>query len=304
MRAQRNAAGFTLIEMIVVIVLSGIIVSFVGLNISRPVQSFVDTSRRAALTDAAQTAANRLIRETRLALPNSVRINGNTAIEFLRTRSGGRYRLISDPLVPSDPLDFVGTDSRFDVLGELKNFGQICAATTPSCGGSAASSANCMTDPDLDCLVVYNTGQPANCAALPAARSNAYCGDNVAGIDRVDNANSQIDFVHDDGTFPLTSPNQRFHIVDTPVSYICDLGNGTLSRYDRYPIAANQPSLASPPASAARVLVNSVTACEFSYDPGSATRAALVQLSLTLADPDAPTELIRLFQQTHVPNVP
>ena len=39
--------GFTLVELVVVITLTAVIASFVGSNISRPIESFFDTTRRA-----------------------------------------------------------------------------------------------------------------------------------------------------------------------------------------------------------------------------------------------------------------
>jgi MSHA biogenesis protein MshO len=305
MNSVRKAGGFTLIELIAVIVISGVIATAVGLNIARPIQGFVDTSRRAALVDEADTALNRLTREVRLALPNSVRIDGGQALEFLRTRSGGRYRAQADPVLPSNPLDFPPTDSEFDVLGQLNDFGQICAGGSPNCGGmTVTSTAACMSTTAVDCLVVFNTGQPSDCSAPVVGKTNAYCGENVAGIEIADTGSRTIRFVHDLGAFPFPSPNQRFHVVDTPVSYICTPGNGRLMRYDGYAIGAAQPTGVSPPAVTGRVLAENVVACNFDYDPGTATRAALVSITLTLSASEQPSERIRLFHQAHVPNIP
>lgn len=306
MRGSLRAAGFTLIELVVVIVLSGIIAVLVGRNIARPIEAFTDTARRAALVDEAETALNRVTREVRLALPNSVRLSGGQAVEFLRTRTGGRYRAQIDPGGGSDPLDFTLATDTFDVLGAVREFGQICAGDLPNCGGATATStAACMNGGAVDCLVVYNTGQPADCATLAAGRTNAYCGDNVAGVKNVDVAGRSLEFVHDVATgFPFPSPNQRFHIVDTPVSFICNLGTGTLTRYSGYSIGPQQPTVVLPPAVTGRTLADNVVACNITYDPGTLTRAALVTMSITLADPSAPAERVRLFQQVHVPNVP
>lgn len=305
---RRNQFAFTLIELIVVITISGIIAAVVARNISRPIQGFVDTTRRAALVDAGDTAMGRLIRETRLALPNSVRLeDGGRTLEFLRTRTGGRYRAQADPRPGemSDILDFTINDTQFDVLGTLKSFGQICAATPANCGGGAATTAACrQANASIDCLVVYNTGQPADCTAAVTVRSNAYCGDNMAGVEDTNVPPGTITFVNSAGAFPLPSPNQRFHIVDTPVSYVCDLAQNQLIRYEDYGINATQPTRAVLAGAAGQVLADKLVGCAFTYDPGSATRAALLTVRLVLADDDAPNERVTLFQQAHVANVP
>jgi MSHA biogenesis protein MshO len=306
MSGARAAAGFTLIELVLVIVITGIIAGLVALNITEPIRSFTDTARRAALVDVGDTALNRLAREARLALPNSMRVSGTEALEFLRTRVGGRYRAVPDPDAPSDELDFNAQADSFDVIGQLSEFDHICTAAAGNCGGSSPTgSADCMSGTHVDCLVIYNTGQPTDCASMAGGRTNAYCGDNVAGVEAVDLAGGSVAFSHDlvDG-FPYPSPVQRFYVVDTPVSYICDPVARTLTRYDGYAIGALQPTLASPPAVVGRVLADKVVGCRFEYQPGVATRAALLTVELTLADPEASEERVELFQQIHVRNAP
>ena len=110
---RMHARGFTLIELVVVILLTAAVAALAGRNVTGPVLGFVDTSRRAALVDAGHTAITRITREVRLALPNSVRIDGGNSLEFLRTRTGGRYRVAADPALPlSDPLEFSGGEGR------------------------------------------------------------------------------------------------------------------------------------------------------------------------------------------------
>ena len=299
--------GFTLIEMIAVIVITGVLVAMVGLNISRPIDAFTQTARRAALVDEAETALQRLTRESRLALPNSIRLaSGDRALEFLRTRSGGRYRAVLDPGDPvnTNALNFLLNNDDFDVIGVINEFGQICTGGSGNCGGASPTSTTaCLADTRVDCLVIFNTGQPSDCSGAVGTQTNAYCGDNVAGVENIDTLANTIEFIHD-GLFPFPSPQQRFHIIDTPVSFICDIVAGTLTRYDGYPIVTTQPTVAAPPATSGRVLAMNVTDCRFDYDAGTATRAALVSITLTVADSDASSEQIRLFQQAHVPNVP
>ncbi len=125
MRTPYKQSGFTLVEMTMVIVITGIIGGMVAMFIRAPVQGYVDSARRAELTDIADTAFRRMGRDIRLALPNSVRVTGacdGTAgatcfIEFLPTSGGGRYR--SGAGGTGNTLDFVtpAGDGSFEVIG-------------------------------------------------------------------------------------------------------------------------------------------------------------------------------------------
>ena len=107
LHARRRPRGFTLVEMVIVIVITGIIGAMVAVFIRVPVQGYIDTTARAALADTADTAARRLTRDVRLALPNSVRVSANGQyLELLLTRTGGRYLSDSDPPGLGEVLGF------------------------------------------------------------------------------------------------------------------------------------------------------------------------------------------------------
>ncbi|MBI5617856.1 MAG: type II secretion system protein [Gammaproteobacteria bacterium] len=295
--STRRAAGFTLVELIAVMVLSAILALVVWRNISAPIRSFVDLQRRAELVDAGDTALSRMNRELKLALPNSVRVAADgTAIEFLRTVTGGRYRAQAAPSGGGPILDFTTSSGSFQVLGGLPN-----GETVRSGGGGRAA---CLAG-SVDCVVVFNTGQPADCTGgAVGSRTNAWCGDNVAGLSSIDLATGTLGFDRADAGTPLPFPSaeQRFHVVDTPVSYVCD--GGVLTRHANYPIPA---AMSVPPAGGTSArLAGHLESCEFTYVAGTATRAALVTIRLRLSDqtPEGETETVTLFGQTHVPNVP
>lgn len=87
----------SLVEAIVVIVITGIIAGMVAVFIRTPVEGYMDAERRAGLTDIADTAVRRMAREIRLALPNSVRTaadGSGRCIEFIPTKIGARYRMV------------------------------------------------------------------------------------------------------------------------------------------------------------------------------------------------------------------
>ncbi len=275
---QRKSEGLSLVEMIVVIAITGIVAAAVASFIKRPVEGYVDAVRRAELTDLADTALRRLTRDVRTALPNSLRVtaNGNVRyIEYLQTSGGGRYRAEVDSGGLGDPLDFTAADATFDVIGPMP---------APAAGNA---------------IVVYNLN------ADPAiATSNAYVGDNRASYSS--NTATTITLTAAK-LFPFSSPGKRFQVVQTPVTYACDplpVGTGELRRVSGYAIQAAQPNnINAVPLSTAPVnalLARNVRDCAFSYAEMS-QRTGVLALSLQL---ESGGESVRLFQQAHVNNVP
>jgi MSHA biogenesis protein MshO len=267
--AGTNERGFTLIEMIVVIVITGILAGVLSRFLSEPVRGYVQVASRAVLVDQADIALRRIATEVQRALPNSLRVGcAGQCLEFLSSVDGGMYRAqVSSPLAapPDDILDFTSADNSFDVLGGLRN--------APTTGNF---------------VVVYNLN-------ATAATNNAYAGDNRATVAAGSTINRIV--LTAPITFPQPSGQQRFYVVDVPVSYLCNPGAGTLRRNAGYPINATQPNNTAQGV----LLSDRITACNFVFAPGSATRGGLLTMSLSLADGD---ERITLLHQVHVFNAP
>lgn len=257
--------GFTLIELITVIVIVGILATMTTEIITLPVKSYLDLQRRGTLVDNAETALRLMQRDIRRALPNSIRITGGgTALELLHTSDGGRYRAKLAADGSGNILDFTTSDSSFDVIGSL--------------------SANPRGE-----LVVYNLGQ---------LQADAYAGGNRTTVSST--STQTLIQLSAAKKFPLPSPQQRFFIIDTPITYRCDLSSGVLLRYSGYSITATQ---INPPAGVAGQLqVNQLSACSFAYTAATATRSGLITLQLSLTDDAGETH--RLLHQVHVDNTP
>ena len=279
-----------------VIIIIGILSGVLFTILRGPMTQFVQVEQRASLVDIAETALLRMTREIRLALPNSVRLSG-TAIEFLRTVDGGRYRRLPDGtnndvcvLPDIDRIRFTTNSDCFEVMGTLNNL--------PAVPPTGNLQTDCVDRTAL-CLVIFNTGQTG---------ANAYNLDNIAAISAI--STNSVTFDNSDVAgfrFPFISPNQRFQIVDTPVSFVCDTGAETIIRYAQYDIAGAQPvtpaNFTALSASQSDLLVNKIDACSFTYSPGTATRAGLVTLSITVRDNNLGQE-VTLLQQAHVDNQP
>ena len=286
MKAQ--SAGFTLIELIVTMTIMVIIVSFGALMISGPVSGFTDQVRRAELVDSAESSLRRIGRDVRRSLPNSVRITTNgsiTALELLNVVEGVRYRAGPPPGDANARLIFNTADGAFNSIGLFNAITKPFSSTTHY-------------------LSVYNVG---------VTGANAYELSNVitppgTQIDIDAAAEAGEDNVQLDPWFQFAypSPRQRIYLIDTPVSFLCDTATGNLTRYAGYAIATNQADRDSAAellaaGGVAALMSDNLTACTFTFTPGTAQRDGLVTMSLTVADAG---ESIVLLQQAHIDNVP
>jgi len=275
--AVRAIGGFSLVEMIIVIVIAGVLSAMVAVFIKSPVDGYVDSVRRAELTDAADVALRRLSRDVRRALPNSMRVMSSgpmNYIEFIMTSAGGRYR---DPVDGSTAGDFLSfsnlADVTFDVLGP---------------------------PPEMaigDFLVVYNLGP----GFTPADAYNCTGQCNRAQISNIAGNNVTLDanpFANQ--TPPLPSPGARFQVVpggERAVTYSCSAISGQLTRRWNYGF---NPAQQEPTGGSSAVLADGAS-CTVDYVPAAYGRNGLLYIRLTLTRDD---ESVTLFNQIHVDNTP
>lgn len=260
--------GVTLVELIISMLLIGLIAAIILPLSATPFQAWAATRERTHLVGLADNALSLMRRDIHQALPNSLRVNANgSAFEMLHIAQAGRYRAYAGDQAGSDSLDFSQPDGSFQVAG-------------PQSAPPAGSR-----------LVIYHTGQ---------VDADAYAGDAVitpaSTSLSISSGNPQsLITLSSPWQFPFPSPAQRYYIVDTPISYVCQ--GGQLLRYSNYAI---QSVVASPPAASTTSLVSpQISSCQFSYQSGTATRAGIITLSLGFSGQG---ETISILEQVYVPN--
>lgn len=303
--------GFTLIEAIMVITITGILAGMVAVFIRSGVTSYVDTARRAELTDSADTALRRISRDLRLAVPNTVRpgaSGGVLFLEMLASKTGGRY-------------DSAGADSCFTSAGctNITTAGSVVESFSGTAGipagpGSGRYSIGGFNTTN-DRIVIYNqyNNSGADCST---SNPSAYCGHNTSKLSAAPTDNAGADsfaFASTQFLPPGGSPSRRFQIVEGPVSYACNPTGGvvngvpanSLVRYAGYAITAVQPvSAAAAPLGTAPsigVIASNVSGCAFSYSAGVFERWGVVGLDLKLTQQG---ETVSLYHEVHINNVP
>ncbi len=258
-----------------VIVVMGAIGGAVAVFMKAPINAYFDTARRAGIADVADTTVRRMARDIRKALPNSIRLSGPQCIEFIPTRTGGRYR--SEDMAAGDEtsLKFTGADQTFNMLGL----------------NSALPADQQIRVNDV--VVVYNLG---------IAGSSAYAGNNTVVVTGVNVSpyagnETEIKMAGNTTVFPLESGGKRFHIIpgdEKVVSYRCF--GGKLYRSANY----SYSSLCPAPTPGTTPIIASEASCSFSYDTAD-IRNALVQLDLTFSSAG---ESVSIYHEVHVNNTP
>jgi MSHA biogenesis protein MshO len=277
-RHFNESAGFTLVELIIVILIGGILAMVAANFVSRPISQYQDLARRAEISDTANTAVRRMSRELHLALPNSIRYPNGNCVEFLQTKDGGRYRSAAPGKVF---LTEATSGNEFDVLGNLN--------ALPANG---------------DLLVVYNLGIPGADAYQASYR----------GVIASAGTTSNLIKLSTEIQNPLDSPSKRFYILSgtsASIFFVCENagidanknGTGRLFRVSGYGINAAAPGACPVWSGAATqaLLAENVSSCSFNYSTGVVERNGIMSIRLGIQKLD---ESVNLYQDVNINNVP
>lgn len=243
-----RARGFTLIEMIISITLLGIVGLFIGEVIRQSLVLYSDVEARSSLTQQGRFVTERLRRELREAVPNSVVSNTTgRCIEFFPIVNSGIYM----------ELPTAAASSSFRALPFLES------------------------GVDGDRVTIY----PASNVQLRGAINTANGQVAILGSDvnfTPSSTATMIDLQLEQAVqFGNSSPANRFYIYSEPVAF-CLVGNELL-RYTGYALNRNlEPGDAT--LGTGVLIVDNVLNATFAVEQAQLQRNGLVKLEVTLTD--------------------
>jgi MSHA biogenesis protein MshO len=264
-------SGYTLIELIMVIVLLSIVatvsVRFVGLS----TQGALDTSARQLRALQSVVISEQLTRELREAFPLSVRVEGS-CIEWLPLVGGTNYLNLT-------------TGAAISQI-DIAEFAQV-----PQVPPTSATR-----------VVIYGYG--TSTADLYAGASPGPVSPDISSINNTAIAGTPAKItLSGNHRFTTNSPSRRLFVLGEPVS-LCQgkpPNRQFLYRYSGYSPSGTQPD---PPSSTPEILSASLTGTvDFTFLPATLQRAAVVQFTFELESVDG-DETTTVSQEVQIRNVP
>jgi MSHA biogenesis protein MshO len=306
-----NAEGFTLIELVMVIIILSIVSVGVGNLIGVGTQAYVDTAERDEILSKSRYSVERLNRGVRNALPNSIRIEAyepsgqvvkSHCLEFFPIEWSTFYLNIND-----------------SASGYLEGPDMVSALNDARAGYDETNEQD-------HYIVVY----PTNADQIyVSAAEIADAEGRIVGLNDVrDSGTSGVKHVELDNiiSFDEESTADRFYIVSQPVSYCIDYNGGAYDLYlvTDYGILEEQSAnvdyltttLGGTKALMAEDLVNDITDItsstldqttrEFDEAPFRIDNANLQRNSIvhTLLMFERNEEVVVFYNETHLRNTP
>ena len=266
-KQMRN--GFTLIELITVIVILSILSVVGGGFMIQSAESYHQSVNRGKLIQKGRQAIEQITRQLRIGVPNSVTVSANNlCVEWLPVVSGGNY------------------------LDEL-----------PDQDNGAAATASINTAP-----LSFDLGTPRYVTIAALNRSELYSAA-PASLEHYGSVNTalipNVVTLGNAKQFLRNSINQRLFIADQPMQFC--VGGGTLTQHEAYTAVGAYPSSSALTGSApnAGILladgVNLGGEIPFAITTGTEARNTIVRLEIPF---EQGGERIVLRHQVMVRNVP
>ncbi|WP_148861649.1 PulJ/GspJ family protein [Marinobacter fonticola] len=270
---MRGARGFTLIELVIVIVLLAIVATISVQFVSYSTQGAIDTGARQQRALAGVVISEQITRALREAFPLSIRTGaGGSCIEWMPIIAASNY------------IDLPATTaaSQFNAVG-------------------ASVSGNTINGR----VVVYGHDAPGNQLYAEALQNDgvgpisppAAVG-TISENGTAQETNSVQVTWAGNHRFSNESPQRRFHVLGAPET-LCQQGN-RIVRANNYGINA---AINTAPAGANLAANIQTGSLAFNYQPATLQRGAIIVFSFAIEDPLS-GETMAVSQEVQVRNVP
>ncbi|MDU0113715.1 type II secretion system protein [Psychrosphaera aquimarina] len=285
---QTKPQGFSLIELVAVIVILGVLATASVRFIVFGTQIYVEANDRQVVLSKSRFAIERMTREIRGAIPNSVRVSSSeSCIEFTPIKASGAYRDDIDSVAaPVSPE----TGNNMDVIGWLGDY------QTGDRVYIYPTSSSDIYNSSSDKMGIL--GDPLDSGALP-----------YTGI------SPQLNITFNpDPNFTEHSPKRRYYTADSSINY-CLIANGVV--YDLYRIVSTSFSASQlqPSDKNAATLLGGVLMAEgltnnlsndatHPFDISSSTLNRNSVVNLYLEFKTNIDENMFFNHEVHIPNVP
>lgn len=271
---HKMQGGFTLLELVIVIVLLGLLAvastQFIGIGVG----TYVDAARRDDLQQQARFASERISRELSNALPGSVRANNGNCVEFIPIDAASSYlNRVSDTAINSfQAIDFtvpavidqvaIYTLDEFDVYDTGRN---------------AIASVNAVSSPAV-----------ANERTITLASAHRFA--NESPTARFYLVSERVSFCASDGALTRFSGYSTAGQANPQLQVVPDVG-----------VHGGVQSLL---AENIRLTDAGAGVTPFRFTSGTLQRAAVVHLDLRFSHAQASDEWLRISQDIFLRNTP
>lgn len=278
---KHGQRGFTLIEMVIAIVLLGIVASLVSVFLGNTLESYTALARRDKLQSSLRMAVERISRELRYALPNSVCTDNGSGcnnlgniVYFIRTVDAGEYQTRTGNYISGQaraPLPvFPASAGNFDVL---------------SGSNINAAVGQWVVVYNTDNTDIYSSGSHRRqISSIGSKDTNGVPPDDVSVIQ----FGSAV-------SFPTGSPSHRFQIIENNVVLFYLQGTNL------YRARSSFASPATATVGTEKLLLRDVSACTFTYVPGSLLRSGLLRIDIRVNNG---RESLQMIREVHIHNAP